>query len=256
MERNLEYHTCQKEFTGYQMTASVIIPARNEAGNIEDCITKMPKLGKHTEIIFIEKNSSDNTWEEIKRVKSLYQEQWDIKICQQNGEGKADAVRQGFNMATGDVLIILDSDLTVQPEELTKFFDAIASGDCQMANGSRLTYPVSLKAMPLLNQLANRFLAKLLSIILGVEIKDSLCGTKAITKENYLQIVANWPDFGKYDPFGDFDLLIGCQKLGLTIQDIPVKYLPRTYGKSNIKHIQGGFQLLNMILHTALQVRT
>ncbi|NEQ41989.1 MAG: glycosyltransferase family 2 protein, partial [Okeania sp. SIO3I5] len=164
-------------------------------------------------------------------------------------------VRQGFNMATGDVLIILDSDLTVHPNELTKFFEAIASGDCQLANGSRLTHSVSLKAMPLINQLANRFFAKLLSIILGVEIKDSLCGTKAITKENYLQIVANWQHFGKYYPFGDFDLLIGCKKLALTIKDIPVKYLPRTYGQSNIQHIQGGFQLLNMILYTASEVR-
>ena len=244
-----------KKAPSYQKTASVIIPARNEAGTIEDCITKMPKLGKHTEIIFIEGNSSDNTWEEIKRVKSLYEEQWDIKICQQNGKGKGDAVRQGFNMATGDVLIIMDSDLTVRPNELTNFFEAIASGNCQLANGSRLTHSVSLKVMPLANQLANRFFAKLLSIILGVEIKDSLCGTKAITKENYLQIVTNWENFGKYDPFGDFDLLIGCKKLGLTIQNVPVKYFPRTYGKSNIQHIQGGFQLLKMILYTALEVK-
>ncbi|NER04777.1 MAG: glycosyltransferase family 2 protein [Okeania sp. SIO3C4] len=244
-----------KKAPSYQKTASVIIPARNEAGTIEDCITQMPKLGKHTEIIFIESNSSDNTWEEIKRVKSLYQEQWDIKICQHNGKGKGDAVRQGFNMATGDVLIILDSDLTVQPKELTKFFEAIASGNCQLANGSRLTHSVSLKAMPLINQLANRFFAKLLSIILEVEIKDSLCGTKAISKENYFQIVATWENFGKYDPYGDFDLLIGCKKLGLTIKDIPVEYLPRTYGESNIKHIQGGLQLLKMILYTALEVR-
>ncbi|NET24412.1 glycosyltransferase family 2 protein [Okeania sp. SIO1I7] len=244
-----------KKAPSHQKTASVIIPARNETGTIEDCITQMPKLGKHTEIIFIESNSSDNTWEEIKRVKSLYKEEWDIKICQNNGKGKGDAVRQGFNMATGDVLIILDSDLTVQPKELTKFFEAIASGNCQLANGSRLTHSVSLKTMPLLNQLANRFFAKLLSIVLGVEIKDSLCGTKAISKENYLQIVANWQNFGKYDPFGDFDLLIGCKKFGLTIQDIPVEYLPRTYGKSNLKHIQGGFQLLKMILYTALEVK-
>jgi SAM-dependent methyltransferase len=238
-----------------EMSCSVIIPARNEAGNIESCITRMPKLGRHTEIIFVEGHSSDNTWEEIQRVQAQYSNQWDIKICQQTGKGKGDAVRQGFEMATGDVLMILDSDLTVRPEELVSFFEAIASGYCEFANGCRLIYPVSSAAMPWLNRMANRFFAWLLSYLLNTKIKDSLCGTKAISRANYLKLAANRSYFGEFDPFGDFDLLFGAAKLSLLIKDIPVRYVPRTYGSSNIQHVKEGMILLKMCLYAAKKIK-
>ncbi|MEB3189645.1 MAG: glycosyltransferase [Snowella sp.] len=237
------------------LTCSVIVPARNEAGNIENCVTQMPKLGKHTEIVFIEGHSSDNTWSEIERVQAQYGGQWDIKIAQQAGKGKGDAVRQGFAIATGDVLIILDSDLTVRPKDLIYFFEAVASGRCEFANGCRLIYPVSPQAMPWLNQMANRFFAWLLSYLLNTKIKDSLCGTKALLRENYLRIAANRSYFGEFDPFGDFDLLFGAAKLGLQIKDIPVKYVPRTYGSSNIQHFKEGIVLLKMCLYAAKKIK-
>ncbi|MEX0268415.1 glycosyltransferase [Leptolyngbyaceae cyanobacterium UHCC 1019] len=237
------------------MTCSVIIPARNEAGNIESCITRMPRLGKHTEIIFVEGHSTDNTWDEIQRVQQQYGEEWDIKICRQSGKGKGDAVRQGFDMATGDVFMILDSDLTVRPEDLVYFFDAIASGYCELANGCRLIYPLSSETMPWLNRLANRFFAWLLSYLLNTKIKDSLCGTKVISKENYAKLAANRSYFGDFDPFGDFDLLFGAAKLGLKIRDIPVRYLPRTYGSSNIQHLKEGIVLLKMCLYAARKIK-
>ena len=237
------------------LTCSVIIPARNEAGNIESCITRMPKLGKHTEIIFIEGHSSDNTWEEIQRVQAKYGEQWDIKVCQQTGKGKGNAVRQGFAMAAGDIFMILDSDLTVKPEDLTYFFQAVAGDRCEFANGCRLIYPVDSQAMPWLNRMANRFFAWLLSYLLNTKIKDSLCGTKVLSKENYQRIAANRSYFGEFDPFGDFDLLFGASKLGLKIQDIPVRYVPRTYGSSNIQHFKEGIVLLKMCLYAARKIK-
>jgi SAM-dependent methyltransferase len=236
-------------------TCSIIIPARNEAGNIEQCITRMPRMGAHTEIIFIEGHSRDNTWDEIKRVQTKYCKEWDIKIAQQKGKGKGDAVRQGFQMAQGDVLIILDSDLTVAPEDLVYFFEAIATGTCEFANGCRLVYPVDSKAMPFLNKMANRFFAWILSYLLNTKIKDSLCGTKAISKENYLKIAANRSYFGDFDPFGDFDLLFGSSKLGLLINDIPVRYVPRIYGSSNIQHFKEGLTLLKMCIYAAKKLR-
>ena len=237
------------------ISCSVIIPARNEAGNIEGCITRMPQLGKHTEIIFIEGHSQDNTWQEIERIKVKYGDRYDIKIAQQKGKGKGDAVRQGFNIATGDILIILDSDLTVRPEDLNHFFEAVASGSCEMANGCRLIYPVSPKAMPWINQIANRFFAWSLSYLLNTKIKDSLCGTKVISRENYLKIAENRHYFGEFDPFGDFDLLFGAAKLGLKIKDIPVRYEPRTYGSSNIQHLKEGLVLLKMCLYAARKIK-
>lgn len=238
-----------------QMTCSVIIPARNEAGNIEACITQMPKLGRHTEIIFIEGHSRDDTWSEIQRVQEKYKDQWDIKIAQQSGKGKGDAVRQGFNLATGDIFIILDSDLTVKPEDLVYFFEAIASGYCEFANGCRLIYPVNATTMPWLNRMANRFFAWLLSYLLNTKIKDSLCGTKAISKDNYRRIAENRNYFGDFDPFGDFDLLFGAAKLRLKINDIPVRYMPRTYGVSNIQHFKEGLVLLKMCAYAAKKIK-
>jgi SAM-dependent methyltransferase len=239
----------------WDMTCSVIIPARNEAGNIEDCISRMPRLGKHTEIIFVEGHSTDNTWAEIQRVKEKYSDIRDVKCYQQTGKGKGDAVRLGFEVATQDVLIILDADLTVRPEDLRLFFEAIASGYCELANGCRLVYPISDIAMPWLNRLANRFFAWLLSYLLNTKIKDSLCGTKAISRVNYLKLAKNRLYFGDFDPFGDFDLLFGAVKLGLKIKDIPIRYMPRTYGSSNIQHLKEGWNLLKMCFYAARKIK-
>ena len=158
-------------------------------------------------------------------------------------------------MATGDILIILDSDLTVRPEDLVYFFEAVASGRCEFANGCRLVYPLSDEAMPWLNRMTNSFFAWLLSYLLNTEIKDSLCGTKVLSKENYLRIAENRSYFGEFDPFGDFDLLFGAAKLGWKIKDIPVRYDPRTYGSSNIQHFQEGLVLFTMCLYAAKKIK-
>ena len=238
-----------------KMTCSVIVPARNEAGNIENAITRMPQLGRHTEIIFIEGHSKDGTWDEIQRVQAKYADRYDIKIAQQTGKGKGNAVREGFEMATGDVLMILDADLTVRPEDLVYFYEAIASGYCEMANGCRLVYPVSKIEMPLLNRMANRFFAWLISYLLNTHIKDSLCGTKAISRDRYQRLAANRSYFGDFDPFGDFDLLFGAAKLNLKIKDIPVRYVPREYGSSNIQHVKEGLNLFKMCLYAARKIK-
>lgn len=236
-------------------TCSVIIPARNEEGNIEACITNMPQIGSDTEIIFVEGGSTDGTWDEILRVQQKYRDRFKIAAYKQSGDGKKNAVWQGFERASGDVLIILDADLTVQPRDLVYFFEAIASGTCEFANGCRLIYPLSKATMPWLNRIANRIFAFLLSYLLNTQIKDSLCGTKAISRQNYQRLARNRDFFGDFDPFGDFDLLFGAAKLGLKIMDIPVRYFPRTYGKSNIHHIKEGFVLLKTCLHAAKKIK-
>jgi hypothetical protein len=227
-------------------SCSVIIPARNEAGNILNCVKNLPPMGSHTEIIFVEGNSSDHTWDEMQRIRAELGHLFDIKILQQEGKGKADAVRKGFAAATGDVLVILDADLTVQAEDMPKFFSAVASGYCDFANGCRLVYPLSESSMPTINRWANRFFAALLSYILSIRIKDSLCGTKVLWRSHYLDIQDNRHYFGDFDPFGDFDLLLGATKQNLKIVDVPVRYYPRVYGRSNIQHVRDGIKLLKI----------
>jgi glycosyltransferase involved in cell wall biosynthesis len=236
-------------------TVSVIIPARNESGNIAAAIDRLPPLGKQTEVIFVEGHSQDDTWAKIQAVVSEYRGDFILKAFQQTGKGKGDAVRLGFDRATGDILIILDADLTVQPEELVNFVDAIVSGRGEFINGSRLVYPYSQAAMPWLNTLANKFFALVFSFLLGQNIKDTLCGTKVLWREDYLRICANRSYFGEFDPFGDFDLLFGAAKLNLHIVEVPVRYQPRTYGESNIAHVREGLVLLKMCLYAAQKIK-
>ncbi|MDX2272689.1 MAG: glycosyltransferase [Cyanobacteriota bacterium] len=228
------------------LSCSVIIPARNEAGNILNCVQNLPLMGSHTEIIFVEGHSTDHTWLEIQKIQAEWATQRDIKIMQQDGKGKADAVRKGFAAATGDILMILDADLTVQAEDMPKFFRAVATGRCDFANGCRLIYPLNRSSMPDANRWGNRFFAALLSYILNIRIKDSLCGTKVLRRSDYLEILANQHYFGDFDPFGDFDLLLGATKNNLKIVDIPVRYYPRVYGRSNIQHVRDGLKLLKI----------
>jgi hypothetical protein len=225
---------------------SCVIPARNERGNIENAVKRFPDLDCDTEIIFVEGHSNDGTWEEIQRVAALYGNRYRIQALQQTGKGKADAVRLGFANATQPLLIILDADLTMPPEMLGRFYEAYCQGYGDFINGSRLVYPMEGEAMRFLNRLGNVFFAKMLSTILDVRIGDSLCGTKLVTRYDYQRMVAWRRDFGDFDPFGDFELLFPAAVLGLGIVDIPIRYLARTYGETNIQRFRHGLLLLKM----------
>ncbi len=236
------------------LTVSVVVPARNEAGNIAAAVTRTAELGAGTELIFVEGHSRDHTWAEIQRVAAAYPERR-IRILQQPGKGKGDAVRAGFAVATGDILMILDADLTMPPEELPKFYDVIASGRAEFANGVRLVYPMDEKAMQFLNLCANKAFGLIFTWLLGQPVKDTLCGTKVLTRAHYERIAANRAYFGDFDPFGDFDLLFGAAKLNLKIADVPIRYRERTYGTTNIQRWRHGWLLLRMVMFAARKLK-
>lgn len=234
---------------------TIVIPARNEAGNIENALKRMPTLRCDYEVIFIEGNSTDNTWDEINRVYNEYKDKFNLQIGRQTGKGKANAVEKGFAMATGNVLTILDADLTMPPELLPRFIDAYIDGKADFINGSRLLYPMEGQAMKFLNKLGNIFFANALSFVLENRLSDSLCGTKLMTKKDYDRFMAWRDDFGKFDPFGDFDLLFPASVLSLGIIDIPIRYLDRTYGTTNISRFRHGAMLLKMTTIGMLKIR-
>jgi len=236
------------------LSVSVVVPARNEAGNIEQAVLRTPAMGRSTELIFVEGGSKDNTWEKIRHVREKYPER-SIKILRQTGKGKGDAVRAGFAQAEGDLLMILDADLTMPPEELPKFYDAVASGCCDFANGSRLVYPMDAEAMRFLNLCANKAFSILFSWLLGQPVKDTLCGTKVLGRDDYLRLAQNRTYFGDFDPFGDFDLLFGASKLNLKILDVPIRYRERTYGQTNISRWRHGLLLLRMVTFAAKKLK-
>ncbi len=236
-------------------SVSVVIPARNEAGNIEDAILRMPQMGKHTEIIFVEGNSTDDTWQKITDIREKYGSTHDIKLLKQPGKGKGDAVRTGFDAAEGDILMILDADLTVPPEDLPRFYNALHRHKGEFINGVRLVYAREKNAMRPLNTVGNYFFSLLFSWLLEQPVKDTLCGTKVMYRTDYEKLVKNRPFFGEFDPFGDFDLLFGAYKLNLKIIDLPIRYRERTYGTTNIKRFTHGLTLLRMAAFAAVKIK-
>lgn len=239
----------QKEYA-----TTIVIPARNESGNLEDALIRLPKFGSRQEIIFIEGNSTDDTWEQMQKLPEKYPE-WDIKIGQQSGKGKGDAVRKGFAMATGDILMILDADLTVPPEDIPSFYNAIAENKGEFINGSRLVYPMEKNAMRLLNLMGNKFFSIMFSWLLEQPLKDTLCGTKVIFKSDYEKLIKNRKFFGEFDPFGDYDLIFGAYKMNLKIIDLPIRYRERVYGDTNISRFSHGLLLLRMVGYAARKIK-
>lgn len=233
---------------------SVVVPARNEAGNIPEIFCRVPEMGKGTELVFVEGHSSDDTYGAIEKAMADHPERL-CKLFQQTGNGKGDAVRLGFARASGEVLMILDADLTVPPEDLPRFYEALCSGKAEFVNGVRLVYPMGEKAMRFFNLLGNKFFSIAFSWLLGQRVKDTLCGTKVFTREDYLKIANNRAYFGDFDPFGDFDLLFGAAKLNLKIADLPVRYRDRTYGTTNISRWKHGWLLLRMALFAARKIK-
>ena len=232
---------------------SVVVPARNEAGNIAEIIRRTPEMGGGTELIFVEGHSTDDTWETIQR--EVARSGRRCKMFQQTGKGKGDAVRLGFAEAGGQVLMILDADITVSPEDLPKFYEALVSGKGEFINGVRLVYPMHEEAMRLFNFLGNKFFSLTFSWLLRQPVKDTLCGTKVLWKKDYESIAANRAYFGDFDPFGDFDLLFGAARLNRKIVDLPVRYGARTYGETNIQRWKHGVLLLRMAAFAALRVK-
>jgi ubiquinone/menaquinone biosynthesis C-methylase UbiE len=240
---------------GREYSVSIVIPCRNEKGNIENAIKRVPRLGIYTEIIFIEKGSSDGTYEEIERVAGEYGDRKNIRYMKGEIDTKRDKVRQAFEAARGDILMILDADLTVRPEDLPKFYRAIASGRGEFINGSRLVYQLEDASMRFLNILGNKFFSVMFSWLLGQRLKDTLCGTKVLFKKDYELIAKNRHYFGDFDPFGDFDLLFGAAKLNLKIVEIPIRYQARTYGSTNIQRWRHGWLLLKMTFFAMRKIK-
>jgi SAM-dependent methyltransferase len=242
------------QLSAREPVVSVVVPARNEEGNIKNIFDHVPRMGAGTELIFVEGHSTDKTYAAIE-AEIASRPGCRAQLFRQMGKGKGDAVRLGFTKATGDLLMVLDADLTVRPEELVRFYEAWRSGKGEFVNGVRLVYPMEKGSMRFFNLLGNKFFCVAFSWLLGQHIKDTLCGTKVIGRGHYEVIAANRSYFGSLDPFGDFDLLFGAARFNLKIIDLPVRYRERTYGTTNIARWRHGALLLRMLLLALRRVK-
>jgi len=245
----------RREAAPRQLSVSVVVPARNEAGNIQAAIDRTPIMGGDTELIFVEGNSTDDTWATVQRCLATYRGPLKLSAYQQTGKGKGDAVRLGFSKATGDLLMILDADLTVPPEDLPGFYEVAARGQADFVQGTRLVYPMEQGAMRFFNKIGNVAFSQLFTYLLQQPIRDTLCGTKVLRRSDYERIAANRSYFGDFDPFGDFDLIFGAARLNLKIAEIPVRYRDRTYGETNISRWKHGLLLLRMSMIAARKLK-
>jgi SAM-dependent methyltransferase len=226
-------------------SATVIVPCRNECGNIAPLLARLPSFCEHVEIIFVEGHSRDGTYEEIERLIAANPDRT-VKAVRQDGIGKADAVRKGVALATGEIVLILDADMTVAPEDTAKVFDAIAGGTAEFVNGTRFVYPMEGGAMRFLNLIGNRVFSWIFSWLLNRRLTDTLCGTKALRREHWIAILEERKYFGAEDPFGDFDLILGASRLLLKTVEIPLRYAGRSYGETQISRFLHGWYLLRM----------
>jgi SAM-dependent methyltransferase len=233
---------------------TVVVPARNEAGNVAEILGRIPEMGRGTEVLFVEGHSTDGTLLEIEKAVRKFPER-SCRVMRQPGKGKGDAVRAGFEAASGDVLMILDADLTVPPEDLPRFFNALVGGKGDFVNGVRLVYPMQNRSMRFFNMVGNKVFCLAFSWLLSQPVKDTLCGTKVLWKADYRKIAANRKRFGDFDPFGDFDLIFGAAALNLKIAEIPVRYRARTYGDTNIQRWRHGWLLIKMVGFAARRIR-
>jgi len=236
-------------------SVSIVIPCKNEKGNIESAVRRIPEMGKHVEIIFCDDKSEDGTAEEVLRLKQLYPDK-DIKLFDGPGICKAQNTWVGFEKAQGDILMILDADLTVIPEELPLFFNAIVEGRGEFINGSRLVYPMNENSMKFFNIIGNKFFSLLFSCILDQKVKDTLCGTKVMWRKDYFRIKKFIGKWGIEDLWGDYDLLFGAAKVNLKIIDLPIHYFDRVYGETKMTQVvKNGVRMLRISIAALLKLR-
>jgi glycosyltransferase involved in cell wall biosynthesis len=237
-----------------EFSVSVIVPCRNESGNIESAVERIPAMGRHTEIVFCDDQSTDGTADEVRRMQLLHPGK-DIRLVNGPGICKAENVWAGFRVARGDVLMILDADLTVMPEELPVFFRSLVQRNGGFVNGSRLVYPMPDLAMKFANILGNKFFGLLFSFLLDQRIKDTLCGTKALWSKDWRRLEPLLGSWGIKDLWGDYELLFGASKLHLEIVEVPVHYQERIHGVTKMTRvIANGTRMLGICLHAWMRL--
>lgn len=237
------------------MRVSVVVPARNERENLARIVRDIPSLGSGTEILIVEGGSQDGTREEAERLRAAYAEKRDIRVLAQRGRGKWDAVRTGFAAATGDILMVLDADCTVDPAALQALYEVLRSRRGAFVFGSRLRLPMEHDAMPPVNQLLNRCMAWMVTRIIGQRVTDALCGAKAMFRADVERMESSFRAAEPWDRYGDLSLFLGAAQLGLKMVEVPVQYRTRTYGASGMERLREGCRFLRILGIMVIRLR-
>ncbi len=228
---------------------SIIIPAKNEEKNLVPLIKRIPVFDEEYELVVVYGKSKDKTEEIVLDLENLFPD-INIKVLKQSSNGKANAVWEAVEVCDMELIAILDSDQSVDPETLEYFFEILESGNADFVNGTRLIYPMEDKAMRTINTFGNKIFQFLISLVIRQRLTDSLCGTKVFKKSNINKIKI-WQDtLSSRDPFGDFDLIFSAAYAGDKILEYPVHYRARVYGETQISRFRDGFKLIKYFIES------
>ena len=228
---------------------SILIPARNEEGNKElliEALNKFKKIPNKIEIIFVEGNSKDNTFQMLENLTKEFSKNFKISLLKQTSTGKKNAVVEGFNTSSGDTLAIIDCDFTVDIDDSIDAIMESTKNENILINCSRTTFPMEKDAMRWANYIGNRCFAIFLSILINKPISDSLCGTKVFSRKFFNLMKKNGSWESKSDPFGDFTIIFEAANNNIKILNYPVRYYARRSGAPNISRWLDGIKLLKV----------
>jgi glycosyltransferase involved in cell wall biosynthesis len=212
---------------------TVVVPTLNEERNLPFVIAALP-IGVD-ELVLVDAQSTDGTV-------AIARELWpDVRIVEQHGRGKGDALALGFAAATGDIIVTIDGDGSTDPAEIPKFVAALVGG-ADMAKGTRFAAGGGSDDLTPVRRLGARRLTTLVNVLFGTEFTDLCYGFNAFWRECLPSLVT---------PAGfevETSMHISAARAGLAIVEVPSFERERLYGASNLRTFRDGSRVLRTIL--------
>ena len=226
---------------GGRESVSVVIPAKNEARNIGWVLSRLPQWV--SEVILVDGRSTDDTIKVAKGIRP------DIVVVTENRKGKGAALRAGFRAATGDIVVMIDADRSMDPTEIGRYTGLLANG-YDFVKGSRFMAGAESSDITLFRQLGNWWLRWLVNTLFGAKFSD-LCYGYCAFRRRHLDDLALTADGFEIET----QLVIHALNAGLRITEVPTFEQPRHFGVSNLRTIRDGQRVLRTLLAERLAPR-
>lgn len=224
------------------MKISVIVPVYNEENFIIETLKKinLQKENFKIEIIVVDDCSTDNSYELLEKNKNLY----DQLIRNERNLGKGETLRNGFENATGQLILIQDADNEYDPNEYPKLIEPFEKFNADVVLGSRFKGSGAKRIIYFSHQVANKFLTFLCNIMLNKNFSDVETGYKIFKKEILNKIRLEQKDFGI-----EIEMIMKFSKLNLKIYEVGINYNGRTYNEGKKINFKDGIKALYLIFY-------
>jgi glycosyltransferase involved in cell wall biosynthesis len=219
---------------------SVVVPAYNEEATLAEVVQKLLKLESLLEIIIIDDRSSDRTPEICSELVRLDDR---VRFARHAvNRGKTEALKTGFAMTTGTVVIVQDADLEYDPEEIPAVIQPILDGRADVVYGSRFLVRKAARVLYFYHYLANKGLTFLSNVFTNINFTDVETGYKAFRGDVIRRMIITSTGFGF-----EIEVTAKVAKLGCSIYEVPISYHGRTYEQGKKIGFRDGLQALWLI---------